>query len=102
MLDGLKWNEVDEDRYDLMLNILPPVSHRSWGFLVGEPWNHRKCRISGVVRASYVAFIQRHGRFYECDQALTVPEFAEVNPMTVGATRKTLAGLAHAAASILI
>jgi hypothetical protein len=66
--------ECTADRYDEMLGVLPPALWLSKGFLVGEPFDHRTCKVTHVVRASYAAFLQRNGKFYEGDD-MTVPEF---------------------------
>jgi hypothetical protein len=66
--------ECSEERYDEMLGILPPAQMLGKGFLVGEPFDHRMCTITKVVRASYAAFFKHKGNFYEAGQ-MTVPEF---------------------------
>jgi len=66
--------ECSEERYDEMLGILPPALWLSKGFLVGEPFDHRSCTATKVVRASYAAFFQHKGKFYEAGN-MTVPEF---------------------------
>jgi hypothetical protein len=48
--------ECSEERYDEMLGVLPPALWLSKGFLVGEPFDHRKCKVTNVVRASYAFF----------------------------------------------
>lgn len=45
------------------------------GFLVGEPTDHRMCRIMKVVRATFAAFLFYQGKFYESTEALTLPEY---------------------------
>jgi hypothetical protein len=66
--------ECSEARYDEMLGILPPALMLGKGFLVGEPFDHRTCSITKVVRASYAAFFQKGGKVYEAGN-MTVPEF---------------------------
>ena len=66
--------ECSEERYDEMLGILPPALMIGKGFLVGEPFDHRKCKVTNVVRASYAAFFQHKGKFYEAGN-MSVPEF---------------------------
>ena len=66
--------ECSEERYDEMLEILPPALWLAKGFLVGEPFDHRTCSITKVVRASYAAFFQHRSKFYEGGY-MTVPEF---------------------------
>ena len=67
--------ECSEERYDEMLGVLPPALWLSKGFLVGEPFDHRTCKVTNIVRASYAAFFQKNGKFYEGGN-LTVPEFS--------------------------
>ncbi len=57
--------ECFEERNDEMLGILPPALMLGKGFLVGEPFDHRTCKVRNVVRASYAAFFQHKGKFYE-------------------------------------
>jgi hypothetical protein len=59
------FKECTEERYDEMLGVLPPALWIAKGFLVGEPFDHRTCKISGAVRATYAAFICHGGKFYE-------------------------------------
>jgi hypothetical protein len=66
--------ECTAERYDEMLGVLPPALWLSKGFLVGEPFDHRRCKVTHEVRASYAAFFQRDGKFYEGNN-MTVPEF---------------------------
>ena len=47
--------------------------------LVGEPFDHRTCKVTNVVRASYAAFFQKNGKFYEGDN-MTMPEFKAFDP----------------------
>jgi hypothetical protein len=70
--------ECSEERYDEMLGVLPPALWLSKGFLVGEPFDHRACKVSNVVRASYAAFFQKNGKFYQGDN-MTMPEFRGFN-----------------------
>ena len=41
--------ECSEARYDEMLGILPPVLMLRKGFLVGEPFDHRLCKVTNVT-----------------------------------------------------
>jgi hypothetical protein len=66
--------ECTEERYDEMLGILPPALWVGKGFLVGEPYDHRKCKITGKIAPTYAAFFNAFGRYFEGD-ALTVAEF---------------------------
>jgi hypothetical protein len=71
--------ECFEERYDEMLGVLPPALWLSKGFLVGEPFDHRTCTVTNVVRASYAAFFQKDGKFYEGGN-MTMPEFRAFDP----------------------
>jgi hypothetical protein len=64
-----------ESRYWEMLGVLPPAYMDGHGFLVGEPMDHRHCRVTKVVRATYSAFLFHQGKFYESKEALTLPEY---------------------------
>jgi hypothetical protein len=70
--------ECSEERYDEMLEILPPALWLAKGFLVGEPFDHRTCSVTKVVRASYAAFFQHKDKFFEAGN-MTVPEFKAFN-----------------------
>jgi hypothetical protein len=70
--------ECSEERYDEMLGVLPPALWLAKGFLVGEPFDHRTCRVTKVVCASYAAFFQHKGKFYEAGN-MTVSEFKAFN-----------------------
>lgn len=72
-----------EERYDEMLNILPPRTWIALGFLVGEPVSFRACRETGDERATWSAFAKVHGEHYEAEQALTVLEFVRLTPADV-------------------
>jgi len=43
------FKEVDEARYDEMLGVLLPAFWIDRGFLVGEPFNHRRCKATGQL-----------------------------------------------------
>lgn len=66
--------EVSAERYDEMLGCLPPAIWLAKGFLVGEPYDHRICKITGTLRATYTPLFHHKGRYYEGDP-MTVPEF---------------------------
>lgn len=75
----MAWKECSEERYDEMLGVLPPASMRvpmgaQNGFLVGEPFTHRVCNVTGEMRADYAAFVCIDGKFYEGPN-MTFPEW---------------------------
>jgi hypothetical protein len=76
----MKWNEVTEERYMEMLEILPPAVWVAKGFLVGEPVNHRKCWVCGACAATFSPFLRYQGKFYEGDEPMTALEFRAINP----------------------
>jgi hypothetical protein len=66
--------ECSAERYDQMLSVLPPALWLANRFLVGEPADHRRCKITKKVLPTYSAFFFAYGRYYESDP-MTVPEF---------------------------
>lgn len=68
-------------RYWEMLGVLPPAIQLSDGFLVGEPYDHRKCITTGRRLACYSAFFGLHydesGDHFEAEEPLTIPEFRQ-------------------------
>ena len=79
----MKWVEVTADRYEEMLNVLPPVEWNKLGFLVGEANSHRKCTVTGYFRADYSAFVALHGKHYACEESLTIPEWRAITPQSI-------------------
>jgi hypothetical protein len=82
------WTETTEERYREMMDILPPALWECDGFLVGEPWVHRDCKVTGAFRAAYAAFVKINGKHYECSEAMTKPEFRAINPLDVITAKK--------------
>lgn len=74
------WQECSAEQYDEMLGCLPPALMTGLGFLVGEPSSHRRCTVTGDVRADYQAFARVAGRYYGATQCLTMPEFKALQP----------------------
>jgi hypothetical protein len=75
----LIWVEVDEARYDEMLNILPPAIWIEYGFMVGEPWDH-----GPDGRPRFPTFVKLRGHYYEATLPMTVGEFKALDLSTVG------------------
>lgn len=71
-----KWKEVNEDRYEEALNVLPPLAWVGYGFLVGEPWDH--CPLFGFPR--FTALVCYNGRFYEGMSPIGAKEWRALNP----------------------
>lgn len=68
------FKECPEDRYDEMLGCLPPAVMDGKGFLVGEPFDHRVCKVTGRFLPTYAAFIRHNNKFFEGPN-LTAPEY---------------------------
>jgi hypothetical protein len=77
------WKEIGSDRYDEMLGAVPPLCFTSRGFLVGEPFSGRECRVTGRLMNTFMAFMAIGRKFYECREALTVPEFRAMSRVDV-------------------
>jgi len=67
-----------EDRYNEMLNMMPPAVFTSSGFMVGEAWTHRECEINNTVLPAFAAFVRLHGQHYESTGPMTIPEFRAI------------------------
>ena len=83
MSAAITFKEVGEARYDEMLGVLPPALWIDKGFLVGEPYDHRRCKATGRFTASFTAFIRYRGKYYESEEAMTVAEFKAFDPGTL-------------------
>ena len=66
--------ECSSERYFERLYVLPPAVWIGKGFLVGEPIDHRKCQVTGMVLPIYAAFFFANRKYYE-GEAMTMPEF---------------------------
>lgn len=69
------WNPTSEDHYDEMLGMLPPACMTSNGFLVGEPYSHRECRVTHQVAPTFTAFVCDGESFFKATEPLTIAEF---------------------------
>ena len=70
----IKWIETTEEKYNEMMNVLPPAVMMVGGFLVGEPWDH-----DGENHAArYEAFVKtQDGKFMVSDGPVTARQFGE-------------------------
>jgi hypothetical protein len=66
--------ECTEARYNEMLEILPPALWLGHGFLVGEPHDHRRCKVTKKMAPTYAAFFYGFGRYFE-GEPMTMAEF---------------------------
>lgn len=69
------WTEITEDRYNEMLNVLPPAAYGSSGsFMVGEPTDHH----AATGRPRFSCFKAEYGKFYALNRPVTFREFKEM------------------------
>ena len=73
------WTEITEEQYLDALDILPPAIVTPHGFLQGEPFDFRTCRITRKFRATYSAYVEYKNKFYSGGN-LTVAEFEAFKP----------------------
>lgn len=76
------WVETTQERYDEMLNVLPPIDWNARGFLVGEPYDHHatsgKPRFTAYIHRTTSGEGWRETRYFESSRPMTRAEFAEV------------------------
>lgn len=73
------WEPCTEETFWEMLGCLPPVFHQNGAFLVGEPTSHRRCKISGEIRATYQGYREFSTAIFEAtSEAVTRAEFIEM------------------------
>lgn len=82
-LSWTQWKPCSAERFNEMLNILPPRLMERGGFLVGEPWCHRLCRYSGQERAAFAAFVKIGEDHFEAIEPVTAGEFRAMTRETV-------------------
>lgn len=78
-----EFTEVSRERFDEMLDVLPPAVMDANGFMVGEPFDHRLCEITGKFGPTFAAFIEHKGKCYEATRPLTIGEYKAVKPALV-------------------
>ena len=74
----MTWQPCTEERYYEMLGVLPPALWLYYGFLVGEPFDHRECTITKRIAATYAAFVEKNGSYFEGPN-LTTAEFKSLD-----------------------
>lgn len=79
----MTWKPITEERWDYALGVVPPAFMGNSGFLLGEPFDHHRCSVTGQIRARYAALIRVNGRYFEHDLPLTLAEFKAVKPAEV-------------------
>lgn len=68
------WKRIEPSRYYEMLRSGEPSIFISYGFMLGEPHDHRRCPITKRWRAAYAPFLAVHMKFYE-GPPMTIGEF---------------------------
>jgi hypothetical protein len=70
----MPWKEITEKQYNDALEVLPPALWLANRFLMGEPSDHRRCKITKNFLPVYAAFVFAFGRYYE-GSPMTTHEF---------------------------
>ncbi len=72
---AVTWEETTEERWEDMLNVLPPACWPECGgaFLVGEPWDHHA--VTGQPR--YAAYRRQNGKFFTSSRPMAKLEFLQ-------------------------
>ena len=65
-----------KEKYEEMLEILPPIDFNGESFLVGEPVTHRNCAISGYPESTYDGYVFRDKQYWVTDTDVTRREFS--------------------------
>ena len=65
------WDEVTEESYQEMLNVLPPELWAGGAFLVGEPSDHHAT--TGAAR--FACYVRRYGKHYQATRPISRAEF---------------------------
>jgi hypothetical protein len=64
-----------QEQYDEKFDILPPLEVTGNGYLVGEPWSHRVCHVSGHYSPTFPAMVKRNGKYFASCEGITVAEW---------------------------
>jgi hypothetical protein len=70
----MAWKEITEKQYNDALEVLPPALWLANRFLMGEPSDHRRCKVTKNFMPVYAAFVFAFGRYYE-GSPMTAEEF---------------------------
>jgi hypothetical protein len=74
----MKFIKVTEDKFDEMLGCVPPIEWERNRFLVGEPNDHRRCRVTGRFLETYHGYWRFDGQCYGAAEDTTIPEFRAI------------------------
>ena len=72
-----------QEQFDDKFEVLPPIGMSSKGFLVGEPWSHRVCHVTGRYSPTYQAMVKRGTTCFESCEGVTVAEWRALDPATL-------------------
>jgi hypothetical protein len=74
-----RFKPCSEEDFNDKFEVLPPIGMSRSGFLVGEPWSHRTCRVTGRYLPTYQAMVKRNGRCFQSCEGITLPEWRELD-----------------------
>jgi len=73
------WKTTTESKFWEMLGCLPPELQKGGAFLVGEPYSHRRCKISGKYADTFQGFREfSTAIFEETSEPVTREEFLDL------------------------
>ena len=77
------FKQTDRQNYDEKFDVLPPLGVSSAGYLVGEPWSHRVCHVTGRYSPTYQALVRRNGKYYQSCEGITLSEWRALDLSTL-------------------
>lgn len=81
----MTWTKITYERYWDALEALPPALMTGSGFLLGEPHDHRTCKVTGdLFQPTFSAFVSKGSKWDEGS------EFYEHEPLTIAEFRDAL------------
>jgi hypothetical protein len=90
----IAWKLSDSESYWYGLECLPPAMQTSVGFLVGEPYSHRTCGVSGRPdTATFTAFAEIGEAYFKAVEPMTCREFMRLCAADVLAAVPSLDGM---------
>jgi hypothetical protein len=70
------WEPCTEETFWEMLGCVPPEYQKGNAFLVGEPYSHRRCKISGEFMPTFQGYREFScANFETTSEPVTRPEF---------------------------
>lgn len=70
----VEWTETTEEKYQEMLEVLPPAAWHGGGFMVGEAYDH--CAATGKPR--FQAFKRKDGKHFKANRPMSHAEFCQI------------------------